>query len=304
MSFRRNSASWRPPSALGRAGAAVVLAACAPEVAERLAGGRHTACLLHEDGSLDCAMVDYAWGHGFDVEEVPRGSWVDVAVGVDAVCGLAPSGLVRCWSNSGAAVDGDMEVDFERFVRVFGGYGQMCGLREDGTAYCWGNRALFGQGPQGVVFTALAPTETHVCGIGRSQALICWGYPDFVGLDPPEGRYVEVAAAAGTDCAVTEAGRIDCWGALDEWTMDDVPAGEGYHELVLGPFHGCALDAEGRAACWGGNQWGQSEPPSDERFTQLAAGYAFTCGLREDGEVECWGCREYEGWEHQCEGPR
>ncbi|RME23253.1 MAG: hypothetical protein D6798_13905, partial [Deltaproteobacteria bacterium] len=50
----------------------------------------------------------------------------------------------------------------------------------------------------------------------------------------------------------------------------------------------CALDADGRATCWGDDQHGQTEAPSDA-FVKISAGRTHACGLRADGTVRCWG---------------
>jgi hypothetical protein len=71
--------------------------------------------------------------------------------------------------------------------------------------------------------------------------------------------------------------------------------------LAVGRNHTCALDAQGKAYCWGYNQVGQIgdgtldirlEPVpvvTDVRFVSLAAGQFHTCGLVNDGKIYCWG---------------
>ena len=75
--------------------------------------------------------------------------------------------------------------------------------------------------------------------------------------------------------------------------------------VVAGAAHACALDATGRAWCWGSNSHGQLGI-SDGRgsaarplavngsvlFRRLAAGARHTCGLTEDEALWCWGANE------------
>jgi alpha-tubulin suppressor-like RCC1 family protein len=90
-----------------------------------------------------------------------------------------------------------------------------------------------------------------------------------------------------------------------------VVAAKGMHFTVVtsGFFHTCALDANGRAWCWGDNQYrqtGQSAAgtPCDQtsvctmspapvettlRFTAISAGTTSTCAVAVDGSAWCWG---------------
>lgn len=70
---------------------------------------------------------------------------------------------------------------------------------------------------------------------------------------------------------------------------------------VPGFRHTCALDAQGRAYCWGRNDAGQVGVPvsapvaaptpvqTSLRFVALAAGRRSTCGIAMDGRLYCWG---------------
>jgi hypothetical protein len=63
-------------------------------------------------------------------------------------------------------------------------------------------------------------------------------------------------------------------------------------EVVARGSHTCALDTDGHARCWGGDnrvgaQWRTT--PTD-RFATIATGHRFACGIRkDDGAVSCWG---------------
>lgn len=71
--------------------------------------------------------------------------------------------------------------------------------------------------------------------------------------------------------------------------------------IAAGARHTCALDAGGRAICWGANENGQlgsgdltshdtPVPVAGElRFAQLTTGGSHSCGLTADGDAYCWG---------------
>jgi hypothetical protein len=68
--------------------------------------------------------------------------------------------------------------------------------------------------------------------------------------------------------------------------------------------HMCALDADGRAWCWGGNEYGQlgdgttasredARPvETDIRFVSLSGTYGNTCGIAHDASLWCWGANQ------------
>ena len=61
-------------------------------------------------------------------------------------------------------------------------------------------------------------------------------------------------------------------------------------QITNGAFHHCALDAEGRARCWGDDTYGQvSGLPKQHVYTRLGNGWTFSCGLTESGDIYCWG---------------
>jgi hypothetical protein len=87
--------------------------------------------------------------------------------------------------------------------------------------------------------------------------------------------------------------------ALAETTLPSLNRGA---TLAAGFSHSCALLADGRVQCWGGNQNGQLGNGSKTDFSYVpvavsgittavavAAGGDHTCALLANGTVQCWG---------------
>jgi alpha-tubulin suppressor-like RCC1 family protein len=78
-----------------------------------------------------------------------------------------------------------------------------------------------------------------------------------------------------------------------------------YRDLAVGATHTCALDADGRAWCWGGGTLGQlGSTASGDRhvpvrvntptvFTSITAGHSHSCAVALDGSAWCWGWNQY-----------
>ena len=138
-------------------------------------------------------------------------------------------------------------------------------------------------------FIALAPGETHTCGVTGRHEVFCWGMSAHGELGPTTRLQ---------DCSLQFGPGIAC---------SPVPVRSSSLEavdVVTGLMHTCALAADGRAICWGGNVYGQVGTGSSTdaltptvvagalRFTQLVAGRMHTCGITTSGEAWCW------GWDH------
>jgi alpha-tubulin suppressor-like RCC1 family protein len=124
----------------------------------------------------------------------------------------------------------------------------------------------------------------HACGIVNGDAY-CWG-ENFSG---------ELGDDANTNSAAPVA--VDTSGVLTGTTLTQVSSGYS---------HTCALDAAGKAYCWGLDSYGQlgdgnttnSSAPvavdtsgvlAGKTLTQITAGVVATCALDAAGAVYCWG---------------
>jgi alpha-tubulin suppressor-like RCC1 family protein len=60
--------------------------------------------------------------------------------------------------------------------------------------------------------------------------------------------------------------------------------------VCTGWQHGCAIDVNGRARCWGEDGQGQASPPDDlPTVRQITCGFNFSCALTDEFELRCWG---------------
>jgi alpha-tubulin suppressor-like RCC1 family protein len=83
--------------------------------------------------------------------------------------------------------------------------------------------------------------------------------------------------------------------------VDTMPArGPAPRSISIGLYHSAAIDAQGRAFCWGrGLGWNPQHleeavrptpcGPVGETFVAISAGERNTCAIRTDGVVRCWG---------------
>ena len=227
-------------------------------------------------------------------------SFTQIAAAQDHLCGITPSGAIRCMGTPKVAA-----TPSGTFTSVVTGYNHACAIRDDGTAACWGQVCYpypyslqcspATLGLPGGQFTQLSAGSSNSCGLRPDNSLECWGSSSFwQQYTIPTGPFVEIASGTLHGCGLTASGEIDCWGynqhhSADSPPADTVPPIDDFTSVVSGgnSLHNCALRG-GEAVCWGWNSYGQTEAPGGT-FTQLAAGGYHSCGLRPDGTAECWG---------------
>ncbi|MEM6531126.1 MAG: hypothetical protein AAF654_00815 [Myxococcota bacterium] len=227
------------------------------------------------------------------------------------VCAVLESGEVACWGEGRRGRLGlgdtlsrsDPEVldpfSSSPAVQVEAGGGSTCARMQNGEAYCWGNN-VFGQlgasvadefltrpvrveAPDGGSWRDLSSGLLHVCGIASGH-VYCWGQ--------------NANGQLGVSTDVGQSGRP---------VAIELNVSVEFQDVACGGFHCCALDRDGNAYCWGGNQFGNTgrEPNASNldnvdrvvgsfRFVSLQCGRSHCCGIGLHGALTCWG-RNREG---------
>jgi alpha-tubulin suppressor-like RCC1 family protein len=240
-------------------------------------GFRH-ACALVQPGAVWC------WGKSvgsFGASGTPsvvdglETGVVTLAAGLEHTCALLAGGAVRCW---GGFVNGGFGNEtpvsppgWESGIRsIASGASHVCALRTSGAAECWGQN---GQGQLGLGTASWDPVTVpspvqglptdvrtitaggeNTCALVANGALWCWGSNDGgqLGLGEadvfPHPRPEPVKGLAGP--AVEAAASL----VSSELKFGCIEGADCPDET---PGHICAVLADGRLQCWGGNEVGQ-----------------------------------------------
>jgi alpha-tubulin suppressor-like RCC1 family protein len=171
---------------------------------------------------------------------------------------------------------------------ISAGYQFTCGVLSTNPGYCWGMNAhgQLGDGTttQRLVPTLVSGTRTflyiatgyeHTCGAAPGVGVSCWGSNEFGSLGD------------GTN--------------TDQLTPKAVPnTGGVFNAVTAGVYNSCAINANGQASCWGGNNYGQvgdgtiqsrlnpTAVSGGRVYTAIREGNGHTCGVA-GGQVFCWG---------------
>jgi alpha-tubulin suppressor-like RCC1 family protein len=259
-------------------------------------------------------------------------SFRSIAAGNFHSCGLTAENNLFCWGSgtsgqlgqgSGSVSSADpVAVDTinlptnVRFQSIALGDGHSCGVASNGMAFCWGNgtSGRLGTGnttnynrPEQVLNTNLAAGEkfksvalgmNHSCGLTTVGNVFCWG----------DDLYGQLGNGTGSTSPVTLPVAIETAAIANVFDRKFV-------SIYAGPFHTCAINAVGKAFCWGddfgeklGNGTGSpnlcngSDPcaaspipvndtalGTEKSFVKLALGRNSSCGLAVNGTMFCWG---------------
>jgi alpha-tubulin suppressor-like RCC1 family protein len=284
------------------------------------AGNRFT-CALSEDGKAYCWGAD-AMGQLGIGDSVGR---CEESIYAKGACARAP-----------VAVSGD-----HRFTAISAGDSHTCAIDEEGAVYCWGENhsgqlgvsnapdrcvreSSRDSGENMTLACSRRPTRVSIetpvvsiatgeymtCAVDESGGVWCWGghasraTPTLLELDD---RFASIDAGGDDVCGLTVDNALRCWswaeviteGVTAPWDSAD------WEAVTVGMRHGCALDVEGGALCWGSDADGAlgigpnghnkyDEVPvtpvlGDHRFHSLETGTTRTCAIDEDGALYCWG---------------
>ena len=253
--------------------------------------GAANTCALDTDGKA------YCWGfNGWGSSAAPPSSGpslVPVAVDTSGVlagktltaitegyshtCALDTDGKAYCWGmntsgqlgTGGAigygirdaeAVDTSGVLAGKTLTAISAGHEHTCAMDADGNAYCWGDDA-YGQLGDGDIRNVAVPVPVLTSGALNGKVLVA--------LD----------AGLRHTCAVDTEGKAYCWGLNGSRQLGNKPIGrrtplDSENQPVLvntdrslngktlvavttGTDHSCALTADGKGYCWGGNYYGQ-----------------------------------------------
>lgn len=172
---------------------------------------------------------------------------------------------------------------------------------------------------------------THFCGIDADRHAVCWARGDNGQLgggavasqgnavvDVVGGiRWADLSVSRLTTCGLSETGEGYCWGLNQQGAVGSssvelgaqvaaptlIDGGHAFRAVAAGWLHGCGIDTDGAAWCWGSNTFGQlgigaadtvtrrSPVPVSGglKFTQISLGSRYSCAVTTAGDAYCWG---------------
>jgi alpha-tubulin suppressor-like RCC1 family protein len=212
-------------------------------------------------------------------------SFVTLALGESFTCGLNGEGVTYCWGTfAGRSTTTPARLDTPRFRQIVAERYMLCGLTDAGEVHCLGagqpnSYSAVTRISSPVAFNSIASSDYHTCGITSTGAAYCWGLNSSgqigaaVILVPsptilPGGlSFSSISPGGGSTCGITSAGAkcigsTRLAGSVTSAEFYPIP-GEYNRPLATisnGPMHGCAIDNEAIAWCWGLNTEGQVGP--------------------------------------------
>lgn len=143
----------------------------------------------------------------------------------------------------------------------------------------------------------LVATVTDASGATVPGAVVSWGSLNPVVASVSPGGLVTAHLAGTTTLFATFQGSA----ASVDLVVDVAPQPLAFESVVAGDNTTCALEADGRAWCWGlrlqreaapGEPLGDDRPtpvPGSVRFASISVGSRHACGVTPAGEGRCWG---------------
>jgi len=216
-------------------------------------------------------------------------------------CALTTKGKVWCWGFNGTGQLGDnTTTNSSRPVAVVGlgkvkaidaGYLHTCAITTKGAVKCWGNNDS-GQLGDNSTTNSLTPVEVYGMYTGAKA----------------------VSASYSHTCAISSTGTAKCWGyngsgALGNNSTTNSPKPvtvsgliKGVKQISAGYSATCAVNAKGKALCWGYNGHGELGDNSTTNSPKPVGVYGLNSGIRTvktsishscvlttKGKVKCWG---------------
>ena len=214
-------------------------------------------------------------------------NFVGVALGESFTCGLNADGITYCWGllASRSAATPTRLANAPKFRQIVAERYMLCGLTDSGEVHCIGSGQQVSYSTltritSPVSFNAIASSDYHTCGLSSTGAAYCWGLNSSgqIGastilvsapaLLPGGLSFTSIHPGGSSTCGITMSG-ARCIGSAG-FGGSNVP---GASYLIPGQYHpplttisnrgshGCAIDNDGIAWCWGLNVEGQVGTP-------------------------------------------
>lgn len=260
-----------------------------------ISSGDYNSCAMSSLGLASC------WGRNDKGQSsVPAsiGLIKQIVAGDENSCAINNANLVKCWGDSSWGVT-KIPKSLGTVKDVGTESGQACAVQTSGLVKCWGDLAADVPKTLGKVLS-LSVSSVN-CAITLTGAAKCWDLDGYIKLPADLGQVKSIDSTFDTDdyenfydriCAVETSGIIKCWDSRNSNETYTVSSASGFSEVTLGKTHNCALQNDGRSACWGsynfngqlnseldpgGNGVDAFQPaPSEPRLSKTADGIAIT----------------------------
>lgn len=254
-----------------------------------LAAGQQGACALRDDHVVVC------WGYASNLTiNAPNGEFESIPNACshvscnDGSCQYDGAVSCRCGDAMRRPTDVALRCEPDPCWFDNGGCDVLTGcVATDAGAAC----TACPPGFVGTGETSCVPADDHCAGVTCSGVGVCLRGASDYACACPAGRsgkdcelsFSMLSGRYSDFCGVRSDGTLSCW--QGEFGPLSPPSGT-FSSVTVGIRHACALDASGRARCFG--DYG-ARPPPNEVLTAIAGIGRTICGLRLDGSVTCWG---------------
>jgi hypothetical protein len=96
-----------------------------------------------------------------------------------------------------------------------------------------------------------------------------------------------ITARLDHTCALDATGRATCWG--EDTTGETAPPAGQYYEIDVQDTHGCGLLGDQTVRCWGDDTYTQSSVEPLTFWKSVSVGLRHSCGISLKDEAVCWG---------------
>ena len=212
-----------------------------PECNDVEINGNLACAIRTNDGSLLCE----SYSDNDEWDDIPSGSFIDIALGTRAACAVNANGTIVCWGDPEWGQTDPPDGSFYD-VEMGGSFG--CGLGESNA--CWGNPALDGYVPPSNT-VQFATADDVVCALTDVGKVIC----NDPLLDVNESTDLKQIDITDTfACGLDSGGLPRCWGHYDDM-LGPPPVDYTFDSIQLSFAFACGLTKNGHARCWGSDAW-------------------------------------------------